>query len=197
MKRFMVWLFVVSASIRLNAQRNPQEAGTQQKFASGGTVRLHLEAGGYTVSPSDSDNIVLTYHTKSAEQLSRVRVEIKIGSSTADIYVLDTPHNNFNATIEVPRRSNLWARLTAGELDVEDIEGDKDLELWAGQIDLEVPHPGQYGQRDASVIAGRLECPAFNISKGGLFRSFHEQGPGKYRLHAHVTTGEVDLHGSE
>jgi hypothetical protein len=139
----------------------------------------------------------VTYHTDSAEQLSRVKVEIKASSSSADIYVRSTPHSNFNATIEVPRRSNLWARLTAGELDIEDVEGDKDLEIWAGQIDLEVPHPEQYGHRDASVIAGSVESSAFSISKGGLFRSFHEQGPGKYRLHTHVTTGQIDLHGTE
>jgi hypothetical protein len=197
MKHCMVWFFVVISSISLNAEWNSHEAGVQQKFVSGGTIRLHLSAGGYTVSPSDSDSIVVTYHTDSAEQLSRVKVEIKPASSNADIYVHGTPHSNFNATIEVPRRSNLWARLTAGELDVEDVEGDKDLEIWAGQIDLEIPHPEQYGHRDASVLAGSVESSAFNISKGGLFRSFHEQGPGKYRLHTHVTTGEIDLHGTE
>lgn len=193
MKLSMVWLFVVISSIALNAQQNPHEAGVQQKFVSGGSIRLHLSAGGYTVSPADSDKIVVTYHTASAEQLTRVKVKVKLTSSSADIYIHDTPHNNFNATIEVPRRSNLWARLTAGELDVEDVEGDKDLEMWAGQIDLAIPHPDQYGPRDASVIAGSVESSAFNISKGGLFRSFHQQGPGKYRLHAHVTTGEIDL----
>jgi hypothetical protein len=47
------------------------------------------------------------------------------------------------------------------------------------------------------LLAGNLDASAFNISKGGLFRSFNEQGPGKYRLHAHVTTGEIDLRGTE
>jgi hypothetical protein len=193
----MVWLFVVISSIALNAQRNLHEAGVQQKFVSGGTIRLHLSAGGYTVSAADSENIVVTYHTDSAEQLGRVKAEIKVASSSADVYIHGTPHSDFSATIEVPRRSNLWARLTAGELDVEDLEGDKDLEIWAGQIDLEISHPDQYGHRDASLLAGSIEASAFNISKGGLFRSFHDQGPGKYRLHAHVTTGEIDLRGTE
>jgi hypothetical protein len=197
MRLSMMWLFVVISAAGLNAQQDAHEAGVQQKFVSGGTIRLHLEAGGYTVSPSDSENIVVTYHTSSAEQLSRVKVEIKVGSASADVYVHDTPHNKFKATIEVPRRSNLWARLTAGELDVEDVEGDKDVELWAGQIDLEVPRRELYGHCDASVLAGSLDASAFNVSKGGLFRSFNETGPGKYRLHAHVTTGEIDLRGTE
>ena len=193
MKPSIVWIFVVISSAALSAQRDPYEAGVQQKFVSGGTIRMHLSAGGYTVRPADSDHIVVTYHANSAAQLRRVKVEIKPTSSSADIYIQDTPHNNFTATIEVPRRSNLWGRLTAGELSVEDVEGDKDFEIWAGQLNLEVPHPEQYGHRDASVIAGSVEASAFNISKGGLFRSFQEFGPGKYRLHAHVTTGEIDL----
>jgi hypothetical protein len=196
MKPSMVWIFVVIASIALHAQWNPYEAGVQQKFVSGGTIRMHLSAGSYTVSPTDSDNIVETYHASSAAQLSRVKVKIKPTASSADIYIQDTPHNNFTATVEIPRRSNLWARLTAGELNVEDIEGDKDVEIWAGQLDLEIPHPEQYGHRDASVVAGSVEASAFNISKGGLFRSFQEQGPGRYCLHAHVTTGEIDLRGT-
>jgi len=114
-----------------------------------------------------------------------------------DVYVSETPHNNFQATIEVPRHSNLWARLSAGELVVEDVEGDKNLEVLAGRIQVDVPHAEQYGHRDASVTAGSIESSAFDVSKGGLFRSFEQHGPGKYRLHAHVMTGEIDLRGSD
>jgi hypothetical protein len=77
------------------------------------------------------------------------------------------------------------------------VEGDKDLEILAGQLEVEIPRPDEYGHRDASVTAGALDASAFNVAKGGLFRSFHDQGPGKYRLHAHVMTGEIDLHGTE
>jgi len=163
----------------------------QEKFASGGTIRLHLEAGGYTVTADDSDNIVVFKNRDS------VKVEIKTSGSNADVYVTDTPHNNFQATIQVPRRSNLWVRLTAGELVVENLEGDKNLEVRAGRIQVEIPQAQDYGHRDASVLAGSIEASPFDISKGGLFRSFDQQGPGKYRLHAHVMTGEIDLKGSD
>jgi len=194
--RRAAWLFWLLSPGLVLAQFHGPEATAQQKFISGGTVRLHLEAGGYTISPSDSDNIVVTWHTHYEEQLKQVKVEIKPGSSTADVYVNDTPHNNFQATIEVPRHSNLWARLSAGELDVEAVEGDKNLELLAGEIQVEIPHPEQYGHRDASVTIGGLESSAFEVDKGGFFRSFHQEGPGKYRLHAHVMTGDIDLRGS-
>jgi hypothetical protein len=165
------------------------EKSVQQKFVSGGMIRMHLEAGGYTVSAGDSENIRVTYEARSEEQLKQVKVEIKSYGGSADIYVTDTPNGNFHATIEVPRRSNLRVRLTAGELVVEDVEGDKDLEVRAGRLQADVPHPEQYGHRDASVLTGSINASVFDISKGGLFRSFEQRGPGKYRLHTHVMTG--------
>jgi hypothetical protein len=194
MKRLGFWLVLLVPGL-LHAQ-HALETSAQQKFISGGTIRLHLEAGGYTIAPADSANIVVTCRAHTEEQLKRVKVEIKPTATSADVYVSETPHNNFQATIEVPRHSNLWARLSAGELDVGDLEGDKNLEVLAGRIQIDIPHPEVYGHRDASVTTGSIESSAFDVSKGGLFRSFEQQGPGKYRLHAHVMTGEIDLRGS-
>jgi hypothetical protein len=191
MTRLGFWLVLLVPGF-LNAQHT-LDTSAQQKFISGGTIRLHLEAGGYTVTPGDSENIVVTCVARTEEQLKRVKVEIKPTAASADVYVSETPHNNFQATIEVPRHSNLWARLSAGELDIESVEGDKNIEVRAGRIQIDIPHPEQYGHRDASVMTGSIESSAFGVSKGGLFRSFEQQGPGKYRLHAHVMTGEIDL----
>jgi hypothetical protein len=197
---FCFVLAVSGSLLALQApDRSAQDSGqhsVRQEFVSGGTVRLHLEAGGYTISPSDSENIVVTCRANSEEQLKRVKVAIKRTAASADVYVRDTPNNNFRGIIEVPRRSNLWVRLSAGELVIGNVEGDKDLEVRAGRIQVDVPHSEQYGHRDASVLTGSIEASAFDISKGGLFRSFDQHGPGKYRLHAHVMAGEIDLAGN-
>jgi hypothetical protein len=195
MRRFGFWLVLLVPGL-VYAQR---AVGTpvQQKFISGGTIRLHMEAGGYTVVASDSENIVVTCRAATWEQLKRVKVEIKPTAARADVYISDTPRNNFHATIEVPRHSNLWTRLSAGDLSVEDVEGDKNIEALAGSIEVHIPRPELYGHRDASVMTGSIESSAFGVSKGGLFRSFKQQGPGKYRLYVHVTAGDIDLRGSD
>jgi len=193
MKCFALWFVLIPALV--SAQGAP-EASASQEFISGGTIRLHLEAGGYTLTPGDSTKIVVTCNAHSEEQLKRIKVEIKRSITIADVYVSDTPSNNFRATIEIPRRSNLWVRLSAGEMVVEDLEGDKNVRLLAGRIQIDVPHPEQYGHSDASVTTGSIESSAFSVSKGGLFRSFEQRGPGRFRLHVHVTAGEIDLPGS-
>jgi hypothetical protein len=172
-------------------------SSVQRKFISGGSIRMHLESGGYTIRPTDSANITVTCHAASEEQRKRVRVEIRAGGLSADVFVRDTPNNDFRAVIEVPRHSNLWVRLSAGELNVGPVEGDKNLEVRAGRLQVDGSHPEQYGHRDASVMTGSIEASAFHISKGGLFRSFEQEGPGKYRLHAHVMAGEIDLPGKD
>lgn len=188
------WLALVLLLIPVALQA---EGNLRQKFISGGTVRMHLEAGGYSVIAGDSDDIVVTLRGHSEERVKEVQVEIRPSASSADVYVRNTPHSNFQATIEVPRRTNLWVRLSAGEVNVDAIEGDKNIEVRAGQITINVPHPEQYGHRDASVMTGSIEASAFDVSEGGLFRSFEQSGPGKYRLHTHVLTGEIDLRGSD
>jgi hypothetical protein len=194
MRALSFWVVLLFPGLTF-AQLRP-ERSVQQKVISGAEIRMHLETGGYTISAGDGENIRVTYQANAEEQLKRVRVEIKRNPASADIYVSDTPNNNFKATIEVPRRSDLWVRLSAGELIVEDVEGDKNLEVRAGRIQVDVPHPEQYGHRDASVLTGSIAASAFEVSKGGLFRSFDQGGPGKYRLHAHVMSGEVVLCGS-
>jgi hypothetical protein len=191
MKHVCLWLVLLTPGLLHSQQAT--ERSILQKFIAGGMIRLHLASGGYTITPVDSENIVVTCHAATDELRARIKVEIKLNGETADVYISETPSNNFQATIEVPRHSSLWARLSAGELDVEGVDGDKNLEVLSGRIQIDIPRPELYGHRDARVLAGSIEAPAFDVSTGGLFRSFEQHGPGKYRLHARVLTGEIDI----
>jgi hypothetical protein len=95
--------------------------------------------------------------------------------------------------IEVPQRSDLVVRLSAGELHIHRIEGSKDVSARAGEIDLEVGAREQYRRVDASVTIGELNASAFDINKGGFFRSFTLAGQGKYDLRARLTVGEMNI----
>ena len=194
MRHFAAFTLLVSSCFAAGQQK-PLEAQVQKKFAPGGFIRLHLSPGGYTISGGAANSILITYTAASPQQLRRVKARIRASASTGDVSISDTPHNNFQATIEVPTRSDLRARLVAGEIIIDGVVGSKDVEVDFGRIEVKIPEPQQYGHRDASVLAGSIEASAFDVSKGGLFRSFEQSGPGKYRLHAHVTTGEIDLRG--
>jgi hypothetical protein len=104
--------------------------------------------------------------------------------------------NNLQVRIEVPWKTNLEVRMPAGEVKIEEIKGDKDIELYAGQITISSAHEWNYLSVNASVGIGEVRAPMYDTDKGGFFRSVTKTtADGEFRLRAHITTGEIDLVG--
>jgi hypothetical protein len=161
----------------------------QTTFVSGGRIRMDLCSSGIEIVGTDDSAVRVSYHP----ERDNVRVRLQISRDHADLRLTGCPHNNFQARIEIPKSSALYVRMMAGQLDVRDVTGDKDVELSFGQLNVDVGKTEQYARVDASVNSGQLEASAFAVSKGGLFRSFDQKGPGKYRVHAHVGAGQLEL----
>lgn len=106
-------------------------------------------------------------------------------------------HNgNLQIKIEVPRKTNLMVRMPAGQVKVEEVVGDKDIELYAGQITISSERAWNYRKINASVTIGDVRAAVYGADKGGFFRSFTKRNSdGEYYLFAHVTTGQVELVG--
>ena len=103
------------------------------------------------------------------------------------------PNNDLRITIRIPSDTDLHARVPFGEVNVENVTGDQDVELHAGELNIDVGDPDDYSRVDASVFTGELDAAPFGEMKGGLFRSFRTTGSGPHRLHAHVGAGELNL----
>lgn len=184
---------LMGVSLVAAQESNVEEVGkspVEAKFAADGDLRLDLCSSGVEVVGSDEPLLRVSYERRSYRD---VRTRIKVDGKNAEIKVTDCPNGNFQVRIEVPKNTNLYARQFAGQLDIQGVSGDKDVQLHAGQLNLDVDDPTQYGHVEASVTSGDLEASPFGVSKGGLFRSFERSGPGKYRLHAHVGAGQLEL----
>ena len=162
----------------------------EKDFVSGGKIEITLESGDYHIRASSDNRLHVRWNEASARG---VRVKITTNGKSAELRVEDTPHNNFHATIEIPPLTDVRLRLTAGNLEMAPIKGDKDIEANAGNLNISVGSSNDWGDVDASVTAGDLHAPAFHAATGGLFRSFKWKGPGKYRLHVHLTAGDIKL----
>jgi hypothetical protein len=186
----IVLLIAAAASFAQDAKidelgKSPVEA----KFVSGGRVRMDLCSSGIEIIGTDNAALRVSYYP----ERDHVRVRLEISGDRADLRLTGCTHNNFHARIEIPKSSGLYVRMLAGQLDVNEVTGDKDIELSFGQLDVDVGKTDEYARVDASVNSGQIIASAFDVEKGGLFRSFNQSGPGKYRLHAHVGAGQVDL----
>jgi hypothetical protein len=104
--------------------------------------------------------------------------------------------NNLRVRIEVPRKTNLRVEMSAGEVKVEEIAGDKDIDLYAGRIAISSTRPWDYRDVDVSVSIGAVKAPVYGAQKGGFFPGISkETADGEYSLRAHVITGEIELLG--
>jgi hypothetical protein len=160
----------------------------EARFQPAGRIRMELCPGGLELTGTDDSVLRVSYLSGEA----RVRMEVM--GDHADLRLSGCPHSNFRARIELPKSCALYVRMFAGQLDVRDVTGDKNVELSFGQLNIDAGHAEDYASVDASVNSGAIDASPFDVHKGGLFRSFDQTGPGKYRLHAHVGAGQIDLH---
>lgn len=197
MKRLAVAVgFLLLLSSGLLAQQSVRVTGQDRfeaDFPSSGHLRLHIRSGDLKVIGGDEDKIKIRYWGKNASEAHDVKVSLRTMGNTGVLHVHGGPRNEFRIEIQIPKASNLYLRMPAGDADIENLVGDKDVELHAGDLIMAVGSPEEYAVADASVLAGDLETGPFGVTKDGLFRSFHHQGSGKYKLHAHVGAGDLML----
>lgn len=191
--RITLFLLLCLATAAVSAQDvqidRTGESPVEAKFAPGGRIRMAICPGGIDLVGVDDPVVRVSYHPGGGD----VRVRIAVAGTRADLRLSGCPHNNFRARIEVPKSSALHVRMFAGQLNVDHVAGDKDVELSFGQMTIDAGKPESYANVDASVNSGAIDADAFDTHKGGLFRSFEHSGPGDLHLHAHVGAGQIQI----
>lgn len=162
-------------------------------FPAGGNLRIHLRSGEFQIVGREDGKIAVHFKGRNADNARDLTVRFRRSDANADLHIFGGPKNNLEVTIEVPNSSRLFVRMPAGDLTVEGVSGDKDVELHAGELTIAVGNAAEYSHVDASVVTGGIEAAPFGESHGGLFRSFERTGSGKYKLHAHVGAGDLTL----
>jgi hypothetical protein len=163
-------------------------------FAARGAVLMHLDAGDATVvSNPEATEIVVTTETKSADKLDKIKATIRVtGGNYAEIHV-EGP-KDFRYKIEVPTATRLKVRMSAGDLNIDGVDGETDVELHAGDCNIALAGAADsFGPIDLSVGAGDISAGPFSASKSGLFRHFRNDKESKYRFHAHVGAGDLNV----
>jgi len=189
-------IVVVGSAATSTPPDNNRRAGDslERSFVSKGNIRMDLSAGEYRISGAPDNRIRVDWSVSDPDYLWKVKAKADVRGTDATIATDGPSNKGFRVTIHVPSESNLYVRLTAGEMKVAGIRGNKDIELHAGELDIDVGRADDYQHVDASVWAGEVHAPPFNAFKEGLFRSFDWMGKGAYRLHAKLKAGEIRLH---
>lgn len=160
-------------------------------------LTIDSRPSGLTIVGTDRQAIRVTCTSEHPEEMQGVRIRLAGGDhAKLTIEGGETHHGGVQIRIEVPHRTSVQVKMGAGQVTMQNLEGNKDVDLYAGQVTISSPHGWNYQSVDASVDIGEVKASAFGSDKGGFFRHFTHQNPqGEYRLYAHVATGEIDLLG--
>jgi len=158
-------------------------------------LSIDARPAGIEIVGSDTETIRVSCTVGDSGRAQDVKLRFNGGDESGKLTVTAPfEHGNLHVRVEVPRKTNLRIHTPAGQVTVEHVVGDKDIDLYAGQITISSTENWNYRSIDASVIIGDVRASAYGIDKGGFFRSFTKKIPdGDYRIRAHLITGQIDL----
>ena len=157
-------------------------------FVAAGKIKLELDGGAYVVRTTADNHIRVTLTGNTGD----AKTELTARETDATVQVKDTPRN-FHATIEVPPVADLVVHFKGGELVMEPIAGNKDVQSYGGEIKIGIGNPDEYSSVDASVKVGEIDASAFGGSNSGFLPHFTWFGKGKYTLRADLAAGSLSL----
>jgi hypothetical protein len=177
---------------------NYQETHSDSReFSPGGMLHVHLKVGDLHIRRGGASKISLRYTIKSHHERSirnsSVDFDVRGSNATLDFHA-PTSNTEFDVELEVPANTNVDVHMKVGDLTVENVEGDKDLELAVGDIRV-IREPSTYHLVRASTGIGDVNSDGYGETSGWLGKTLKYNGDGKYELRAHVGVGDITLEG--
>jgi DUF4097 and DUF4098 domain-containing protein YvlB len=195
-KALLVCLFLVPLAAA-NDYKYEESHHDARDFIDGGYVHVRMKVGDLHIKRGDCNKIRLDYRVKSKHENdlkdATVEFEVKGNNATIEFNTSHGENTEFDVELEVPLNTNLDLHGKVGDLTVDKIEGDKDLELGVGDIRVAKGAAGSYRLVNASTGIGDVHSDGYGESKGWLGKTLKYKGEGKYELRAHVGVGDIHL----
>lgn len=167
-------------------------------FVAGGMLHVHLSVGDVHVRRGTDNKIHLRYTVKSRHEdnIKEARADLDVRGNDAklEFHAALGGNTEFDVELEVPANTNLDLHGKVGDVTVEDVEGDKDLDLGVGDITLSSEH-SKYRLVHASAGIGDVNGADYGETTGWLGKTLKYRGEGKYELRARVGVGDIHLEG--
>ena len=162
-------------------------------FAPRGQLDLRIRPAQIHIVGSDENRVVVRVGGRQMLESRDVRAHFEKHGNSGVLEITGGPRNDVSITVQVPKESNLVVRVFAGDVEVTNIVGDKDVELNFGALRIDVGDVSDYSKVRATVSSGEIDAKPFGESHGGLFRSLERSGNGRYKLRASVGAGRLSL----
>lgn len=157
-------------------------------------LTLHIAPSDVRIGAARDQFVRLRCDLPDGQSPSRIGIDWSATASSASLRVRSPHLSNQRFRLEVPRDIDLIVRVKAGEVTIRGVRGSKDVELTAGEINIDAGPPSDYSRIDASVWVGELRASPYRTHKEGFFRSITRNfSTGKHQLRARVGAGQITL----
>ncbi len=162
----------------------------------GGSLWFRLRGGDIHITRgTDAEHIVLRYtpDPKKPDEEKKVQIRSYVHGSQVRLEIKAPLSLSVDAEIEVPSPISLEVSMTGGDLTVKGVDGDKKLELFAGDLKVDVGTLEKLRNAEVSVRIGDVDVPPVGQVRGWLGHTWKYQGNGQYQLYAHTSFGDASL----
>jgi hypothetical protein len=192
--RWCAFVFVLGGAAGYAQSSDTCAAPFSAPLRPGITLTIESRSGEVDVVGSDQQGVRVTCKLDDTDRAKDVHIEFEQTGDFGKLRLHGGPSNNVQVRIELPRRTDLKLRVPAGEVRIDQVSGDKDISLSAGEITVSHVNAAEYRSVKAYVDVGAVTATEFGVGKGGFFRTFsRETAGGLYRLRAHLISGNVQL----
>src|SRR5262249_51751973 len=149
---------LVSLTTTLGTAQAQNQGRFELGLIPGALLKLELSSGNYKIESGTADRLIIQSTAKNPDEQKKVRFGLNATRQEASVKV--NGPSKVEVSIQIPKNVNLSVRLNGGRLTVSGIEGDKDIESNAGQVNINIGKPQDYRAIDASVTIGDIEARA-------------------------------------
>jgi hypothetical protein len=195
---FFLFSLAAAPLCRAHDWRYEETRTDARDFVAGGMLHVHLSVGDVHVRRGTDNKIHLRYTVKSRHEdnIKEAHADLDVRGNDAklEFHAPSGGNTAFDVELEVPASTNLDVHAKVGDVTVEDVEGDKDLDLGVGDIRVSSEH-SKYRLVHASAGIGDVSGADYGETSGWLGKTLKYRGEGKYELRARVGVGDIRLEG--
>lgn len=162
-------------------------------LSSGSALNIESLSSGIELVGTEKDGIRITCTVDNRDPQD-IHIRLTSTGDFGKLAITGPQTNNLHIRVEVPRQTGIKLHMGAGQVVINQLTGDKEIDLYAGEVIISNVNPSDYNRVQASVKIGDVNAAPFGTEKGGFFRSLSRDNPkGHYRLRISVGTGSIKL----
>ena len=112
-----------------------------REFVAGGFLHVRMTVGDIHIKRGDSTKIKLEYTIKSKHENNvkeaTANFDVHDNNASIEFHAPSSGNTQFDVVLEVPQNTNIDVHQKVGDVTVDDVDGDKDLDLGVGDIRVE------------------------------------------------------------